>query len=143
MAAISAPVFAITLMITLAQGLGGSDTGGVQFLLLIVGATLPPVYATALRSSMSWSRFFAICVAGLGVIGFHMGSVSRARRQKAPSPDCLSGRHRTLRPRRTKTYQVVALAPTVPDRCAIVASWCRGAGCTRRRAGPRPTTAYL
>jgi hypothetical protein len=75
--AISAPVFVIALVITLTRGLGGSDTGGAQFLLLVAGAALLLLYATTLQASMAWPRFFAICVVGLGVIGFLMGSVSR------------------------------------------------------------------
>jgi hypothetical protein len=75
--AISAPVFVIALVITLTRGLGGSDTGGAQFLLLVAGAALLLLYATTLQASMAWPRFFVICVVGLGVIGFLMGSVSR------------------------------------------------------------------
>jgi lysylphosphatidylglycerol synthetase-like protein (DUF2156 family) len=75
--AVSAPVFVIALIITLTRGLGGSDTGGAQFLLLVAGAVLLLLYATTLQASMAWPRFFAICVVGLGVIGFLMGSVSR------------------------------------------------------------------
>jgi hypothetical protein len=75
--AISAPVFVIALVITLTRGLGGSDTGGAQFLLLVAGAALLLLYATTLQASMAWPRFFVICVVGLGAIGFLMGSVSR------------------------------------------------------------------
>jgi hypothetical protein len=75
--AISAPVFVIALVITLTKGLAGSDTGGAQFLLLVAGAVLLLLYATTLRASMAWPRFFGLCVVGLGVIGFLMGSVSR------------------------------------------------------------------
>jgi hypothetical protein len=75
--AISAPVFVIALVITLTRGLGGSDTGGAQFLLLAAGAALLLLYATTLQASMAWPRLFVICVVGLGVIGFLTGSVSR------------------------------------------------------------------
>jgi hypothetical protein len=89
--AISAPIFFVALIITLMQGLGGSDTGGAQFLLLIVGAALLLLYATALHSSMSWPRFFAICVAGLGVIGFLMGSASRGEEAESTLAGLLIG----------------------------------------------------
>lgn len=75
--ALSIPVFAVSMVITLTQGLAGSDTGGAQFLLLAAGAILLLVYAVSLRHRWHWAAFFVTSVVVLGVLGFVMGTVSR------------------------------------------------------------------
>lgn len=73
---LSVPVFIISLVITLSQGLQGSDTGGTQFLLLLGGAILLRLYATVLRQSMSSALFLVTCVVVLGGLGLLFGTIS-------------------------------------------------------------------
>lgn len=74
---VSVPVFVISLVVTLMAGLGGSDTGGAQFVLLVEGAALLLVYAQGMRRRMPWSRFLALCMVVIGASGLLMGVVSR------------------------------------------------------------------
>jgi hypothetical protein len=73
---LSAPVFAVSLVVTWTQGQHGSDTGGARFLLLLAGGLLLVLYATVLRHSVSWGAFLVLCVAGLGGLGLLFGSIS-------------------------------------------------------------------
>jgi hypothetical protein len=74
---LSIPVFAVSMAVTLGQGLAGSDTGGAQFLLLVAGAVLLALYALRLHRTVSWPAFLGRAVLALGGLGFLMGSVSR------------------------------------------------------------------
>lgn len=73
---LSVPIFIISLVTTLSQGLQGSDTGGTQFLLLIGGAILLWLYATVLRQSISSALFLVTCVVVLGGLGLLFGAIS-------------------------------------------------------------------
>lgn len=74
---VSVPVFVISLVVTLTAGLGGSDTGGAQFVLLLEGAALLLAYAQGMRRRMPWSRFLALCLVIIGASGLLMGVISR------------------------------------------------------------------
>lgn len=74
---VSVPVFVVSLAVTLTAGLGGSDTGGAQFVLLVEGAALLLVYAQRMRRRMPWSRFLALCIVVIGASGLLMGVMSR------------------------------------------------------------------
>lgn len=74
--AVSAPVFVLSMVVTLSAGMNGSDTGGTQFLLLLIGAVLLLIYAIRWSASMGWTAFLVTCLAVLGGLGYLMGSVS-------------------------------------------------------------------
>lgn len=74
---VSAPVFVVTMTFTLAAGLGGSDTGGAQFVLLVVAAILLLAYSTGLNRRLGWTGFLMLCIVVLGASGLLMGVMTR------------------------------------------------------------------
>jgi len=73
---LSAPVFVLSMVATLGRALNGDDTGGTQFLLLLIGAVLLLLYSTRWSASMPWSIFLITCLVALGGLGFLMGTMS-------------------------------------------------------------------
>lgn len=69
-------MFVLASVVTLDAGLAGSDTGGAQFVLLVVGALLLGWYAVRLHRSVPWPVFAVACVAALPALGFAMGAAS-------------------------------------------------------------------
>lgn len=73
----SVPIFILSLVFTFSSAMDGSDTGGSQFILLVVAAILLSLYAARWRKRWAWERFLGVCVFVLGGLGYAMGSVSR------------------------------------------------------------------
>jgi hypothetical protein len=88
---LSVPVFLVTSIYTLSQGLAGSDTGGAQFLLLVAGALLLAFYATALRRTVPWAVFAVVCAVALPALGLVMGSISRGEEAEGIASGLLVG----------------------------------------------------
>lgn len=73
----SIPIFILSLIFTFSNAMNGSDTGGSQFILLVVAAILLSLYAARWRKRWAWERFLGVCVLTLGILGYVMGSISR------------------------------------------------------------------
>lgn len=124
---VSAPVFVLSMVVTLALGLNGSDVAGTQFVLLVIGAVLLFGYALRWSRSMPWTAFLVTCVVALGSLGLMMGTLSMGEEAEGVSAGLTIGMGVGLlalafRPRTGKTVAAGATPDafradgTVPER---------------------------
>lgn len=116
---VSAPVFVLSMVVTLNAGLDGSDTGGAQFVLLLIGALLLVAYALRWSRSMRWTAFLVTCFVVLGSLGLLMGAISRGEEAESHGAGLVVGLGVGLlalafRPR-TGNATVAAGAASAPD----------------------------
>ena len=74
---LSAPVFLVSMAVTLGRGLmSGDDTGGTRFLLLLLGAVFLWRYAVRWHASVPWPAFLLGGAVVLGALGWLFGTIS-------------------------------------------------------------------
>lgn len=88
---LSVPVFLVSMSITWARGMNGDDTGGTQFLLLLIGAAALSYYVVRLRAWLPWLAFFSACTLALGGLGLLFGSISAGEEAEGLSAGLVIG----------------------------------------------------
>lgn len=88
---VTAPIFLVSLMVTLSMGIVGSDIGGIMFLLLIISGLSAILYVRRFAGRLSWAAYLFINVALLGGLGFIFGSISTGEEVEALQMGLVSG----------------------------------------------------